>query len=253
MEPSVQRKNENEAQAEHLLSVANDLTMKLPLFEELETLHERALLYEQLLGRSGVEELDIALDGGLRPGQYVEVRGPSGAGKSLLCLSILKHNFQSFRVAYLDSENHHLSLARWEPSSSGPVVFGETRLYRVFQVEDVLEALHRVDAAEERLLCNYMLTRHNGAKIRPLLLIFDAVSSFVAALVDVDPEVLIQIGLLLRKIASSYQAIVLVSNSFPASLWVSRCAPVPPSGLLIETSPFLTVYTGLKCIKLGAP
>jgi predicted ATP-dependent serine protease len=123
-----------------------------PLFEELASVHERSALYGQYFAKSGVKELDVALGGGLRPGQYIELRGRSGTGKSLLCNSVLSRNIHTFRIVYLDSENNHqcvdLVQTRLPQISSSSYY----QLLPVFCIEDVLDVLRQTEAEEERRL-----------------------------------------------------------------------------------------------------
>jgi|YelNatPaOPRAMG01_1025707.scaffolds.fasta_scaffold63046_2 hypothetical protein len=223
-----------------------------PLFEELASVHERSALYGQYFAKSGVKELDVALGGGLRPGQYIELRGRSGTGKSLLCNSVLSRNIHTFRIVYLDSENNHqcvdLVQTRLPQISSSSYY----QLFPVFCIEDVLDVLRQTEAEEERRLCHFTMHGHSGTSLQPLLLIFDAVSGFVAAATGTDPDPLIETGLRLRSLACIYNAIVLVSNSMPIMPWISRCAPMPPCGIIIETGPALRVNTGNEPIVVGS-
>ncbi len=231
--------------------IMENLDFKLPLFEELDTLHEQESRYEQVVGHTGFETLDAALGGGLFPGQYIEIRGQSGTGKSFLCFSILENSLQDFRVVLFDSENIFIHSDCEELFASTKASCKVKRIYHVFDAEEILQALYEVSDNEEQLLCTNVLAQPSDAKIRPLLLIFDAISSCIAAHAEIDPQALVQIGLLLRRLASRFQAIVIVSNSVSSLPWLTRCAPVPPSGVLIETDRFLHVRTGSRSFELG--
>src|SRR4051812_46855716 len=97
--------------------------------------------------QTGILELDAALDGGLEPGEFLEVYGRSSVGKSQMCQTILAAfcHHRKDGALYIDAKNDLIASRLFDLFGKSQPSMRRVRVLKESKAQNILKVLKYFD------------------------------------------------------------------------------------------------------------
>ncbi|GAB2274306.1 hypothetical protein Dimus_009072 [Dionaea muscipula] len=180
-----------------------------------------ALQNKHLLS-TGIERIDMVLQGGLREGCLIELVGPSSSGKTQVCLQAAAvtasqhaggvvfldtgNSFSPGRIADFISQSFQRSCSMEGKLKSLDKAMGNISCARIFDIFSLLDVLRQLESK--------LKIEMEAESCSTRLLVVDSVSSLITPILGGNGPnghaLMVSVGVLLKKLAYEYSLCVLV-------------------------------------------